>query len=908
MTRLGRYREKRDFDATPEPRAEEGQGVGRSFVVQKHDARRLHYDFRLEHEGALWSWAVTRGPSDDPREKRLAVRTEDHPIDYAGFEGVIPEGSYGAGTVMIWDRGEWEPLDEDPGAALAAGKLKFRLGGERMRGGWTMVRMKGRARDRGRENWLLIKDRDAKAGDDAEGLTTRHTVSVTTGRDLDAIAAGAEADAPSKSGPAAPPEDGGASPARVGEAPGFVAPQLAMLRADAPSGADWWQEPKFDGYRCLLSIGGNGIRAYSRNGHDWSDRFAALIGPAKTIPCDTALIDGEVTAGEGGGDFSTLQKALGNGDPLSFFAFDLLHLDGEDLRDAPLRERREALDALLGELPGDGAIRLSPHVEGSADEVLTHMCGAGAEGIICKRADAPCRSGRGADWIKVKCVKGAEYVIGGWSPSDKPGRAFASLLLGSFEDGRLVYRGRVGTGFDAQMMRDLSEAMAPMARKTPAFEAVPRDIARGAVWVRPELVAQIRYAELTADGQIRHGVFLGLREDKPAKEVSAAREVAVERGETEEGDPVLRGIRISSAGRVVYPGPGLTKGGIARYYDAIAERMMQHAADRPVALVRMPSGLDGQRFFQRHAGKGFPDAIGTVRLTEASGREADYITLPDATALLGAVQMGTLEVHIHGARNDRLDRPDRLVFDLDPDEGLAFEEVKRAAREMGDLMRRLGLSCAPMVTGARVCMSSCRCAASRAGRRCAALPRRWRRGSSAARRIAIPRRCPRPGARGGSSSTGCATTPPPPPFPPTACAPAPWPRSLSRSNGRSWIGSIARTGSTWRPRWRGWMRPAPCWRRRRARPACPSGPWTRLRIGWRRAPDAQARPVGYGLGRVGTRAWLIGSARAVAWRRGRARPSGRPACKGNRREPTTCMNTIPPTGPRRRVSSSGLLR
>ena len=526
-------------------------------------------------------------------------------------------------------------------------------------------------------------------------------MSVTTGRGLDAIAAGAGADAPSKTGPAAPPEDGGASPARVGEAPGFVAPQLATLRADAPSGADWWQEPKFDGYRCLLSIGGNGIRAYSRNGHDWSDRFAALIGPAKTIPCDTALIDGEVTAGEGGGDFSTLQKALGNGDPLSFFAFDLLHLDGEDLRDAPLRERREALDALLGELPGDGAIRLSPHVEGSADEVLTHMCGAGAEGIICKRADAPYRSGRGADWIKVKCVKGAEFVIGGWSPSDKPGRAFASLLLGSSEDGRLVYRGRVGTGFDAQMMRDLSEAMAPMARKTPAFEAVPRDIARGAVWVRPELVAQIRYAELTADGQIRHGVFLGLREDKPAKEVSAAREVAVERGETEEGDPVLRGIRISSAGRVVYPGPGLTKGGIARYYDAIAERMMQHAADRPVALVRMPSGLDGQRFFQRHAGKGFPDAIGTVRLTEASGREADYITLPDATALLGAVQMGTLEVHIHGARNDRLDRPDRLVFDLDPDEGLAFEEVKRAAREMGDLMRRLGLSCAPMVTGGK---------------------------------------------------------------------------------------------------------------------------------------------------------------------------------------------------------------
>ncbi|MGR3592392.1 MAG: DNA ligase D [Limimaricola soesokkakensis] len=702
MSRLDRYRDKRDFDATPEPQAGESGDSGRGFVVQKHDATRLHYDFRLEHEGALWSWAVTRGPSDDPREKRLAVRTEDHPLDYAGFEGVIPKGNYGAGTVMLWDRGSWEPLDEDPGAALAAGKLKFRLSGERMQGGWTLVRMKGRARDRGRDNWLLIKERDDQAGDDPEGLTTRHLTSIESGRDLDAIAAGAKAATrPADDGRSAPHEDGGASPERKGAAPGFVAPQLATLREEAPEGDDWWQEPKFDGYRCLLSLGADGPRAFSRNGHDWSDRFAPLIGPARAIPCDTALIDGEVTAGDGNGDFSTLQKALGEGGALSFYAFDLLHLDGEDLRAQPLEQRREVLDALLGELPGDGAIRLSPYIRGSAEEVLTQLCGAGAEGIICKRADAPYRSGRSADWIKVKCVKSAEFVIGGWSPSDKPGRPFASLLLGSFEGGHLVYRGRVGTGFDAETMRDLAARMKPLARKTSPFYEVPKDQTRGARWITPELVAQIRYAELTGEGRVRHGVFQGLREDKAPDEVAAAQEMAVERGDAPSDELSLRGIDISSADRVVYPGPALTKGGVARYYDAVAGRMLEHAADRPVALVRMPSGLDGQRFFQRHVGKGFPDAIGTVRLTEASGKEADYITLPNAQALLGAVQMGTLEFHIHGARNDRLDRPDRLVFDLDPDEGLGFDEVRRAAREVGDLVQKLGLACAPMVTGGK---------------------------------------------------------------------------------------------------------------------------------------------------------------------------------------------------------------
>ncbi|WP_334062994.1 DNA ligase D [Limimaricola cinnabarinus] len=692
MARLEDYEAKRDFRSTPEPRGEgRKSGEGLSFVVQKHDATRLHYDFRLEHDGALWSWAVTRGPSDDPGEKRLAVRTEDHPLDYAGFEGVIPEGQYGAGTVMLWDRGHWAPQDDDPAAALATGKLKIRLHGERMQGGWTLVRMKGREGDRGRENWLLIKERDETAGDAPDALTGRYEVSVESGRRMEEIAAGAERDSGSRPRRASARDQPTLAPVPL---------QLATLRDEAPEGEEWWQEPKFDGYRCLLAIGAEGVRAWSRNGHDWSDRFASLIGPAEALPCNAALIDGEVTAGEGGGDFSTLQKALSNGDPLTFYAFDLLHLDGEDIAGKPLRDRRAALDELLGDQPEDGAIRLSPYVEGAADKVLTHLCRAGAEGIICKRADAPYRPGRSTDWIKVKCVKGAEFVIGGWSPSDKQGRPFASLLMGSFEGDRLVYRGRVGTGFDAEAMRDLADRLDGRARKTAPFEEVPREVAKDARWVTPKLVAQVRYAELTAEGQIRHGVFQGLREDKGAEEVSAAQELAVDQaGEASETEH--RGIRISSADRVVYPGPALTKGGIARYYDRVAERMLEHAADRPVALVRMPSGFEGPRFFQRHLGKGFPEAVKSVRVTEADGGEGEYITLSDPAALIGAVQMGTLEVHIHGARNDRLDRPDRLVFDLDPDEGLDFAAVRAAAREIGGLMERFGLACAPMVTGGK---------------------------------------------------------------------------------------------------------------------------------------------------------------------------------------------------------------
>ncbi len=506
MSALEAYRAKRDFSVTPEPAPETSRDAGEAlaFVVQKHDASRLHFDLRLEWGGVLWSWAVAKGPSSDPAEKRLAVRTEDHPIAYGDFEGTIPQGEYGGGTVMLWDRGTWEPLG-DAEAGMAEGKLKFRLHGARMQGGWTLVRM--RTRDKG-ENWLLIKERDDHAGRSADALVNRHKTSVTTGRTMRQIAVGKAAEARE----------------RTKTTPVFRAVQLATLADAPPSGDDWLHEPKFDGYRCLIAVGKGGARLYTRNGKDWTDRFDALKAPAEALPCDTALIDGEVIAGSTSGDFSALQKALKAGSALTFYAFDLLRLDGEDLARRPFEERREALEQLFAGVPDRGAIRLSPFLAGTGAEALAAMCRAGGEGIVSKLGSAPYRGGRGTAWIKTKCGKRAEFVIVGWMPSDKRGRPFSSLVLASREKGRLVYRGRVGTGFDADDFADLSARMGRIARKAAPFEEPADKDLRGAQWVRPELVAEIAYTEFTEDGRLRHPVYHGLREDKPAEEVSAASE------------------------------------------------------------------------------------------------------------------------------------------------------------------------------------------------------------------------------------------------------------------------------------------------------------------------------------------------------------------------------------------------
>ncbi|WP_292292568.1 DNA ligase D [Marivita sp.] len=681
MSTLDAYRQKRDFDVTPEPRAElvDAGGDRLSFVVQKHDASRLHYDFRLEWEGVLLSWAVTKGPSTDPSEKRLAVRTEDHPVAYGDFEGTIPKDQYGGGTVMLWDAGWWEPLD-DPEDGLAKGKLRIRLHGARMKGGWALVRMRGRKTEK-RENWLLIKERDDFAGRSADALTNKHKTSVTTGRSMRAIASDKRA----------------AKPARHDKPlPRFRKVQLATLQDAPPRGDGWQHEAKFDGYRCLMAVGKGGVRLYTRNGKDWSDRFGALCEHAAALECDAALIDGEVIAGGAGGDFSALQTALKSGDPLTFYAFDCLHLDGRDLTDDALSDRRAELESLFDSVPPRGPLRLSPVIEGDGDAALEAMCEAGGEGIVSKRRDAPYRGSRSRSWIKSKCVRRAEFVIGGWSPSDKRGRPFSSLLLGSFEGGELVYRGRVGTGFDEDDFRDLGGHFKSLSRKTAPFQGDLPSETKGAHWLSPRIVAEVEYAEFTSEGRIRHGVYKGLREDKEAQDVSATAEA-----ETDGGDQTISGVRVSSTGRVVIPETGLTKGDVARHYERVAERMLTYTAERPVSLLRCPDGISGDCFFQKHAGKGFPDGVKSLPIEEKDGGAEEYMYVSTPKGLIGAAQMGTLEFHIWGAARDRIERPDRMVFDLDPDEGLDFEDVKRAAVEVRDGLSVCGLESAPMVTGGK---------------------------------------------------------------------------------------------------------------------------------------------------------------------------------------------------------------
>ncbi len=680
--RLDRYQEKRDFARTAEPEGlvdapRQGAGGGRRFVVQKHDASRLHYDLRLEHDGALLSWAVTKGPSPDPSEKRLAVRTEDHPLDYADFEGTIPEGEYGGGTVMLWDEGTWEPRG-DVADGLDAGELKMDLHGHRMRGHWVLVRMQG---DETRENWLLIKEKGGETGA-ADALTEGYSRSVRTGRTMRQIAKGEQPKQPCRK-------------ERSRKAPSFRKPQLATLVSDAPEGDGWWHETKFDGYRALAALGKGGVTLYTRSGKDWTDRFAALAGAFDPLPCDSALIDGEVMAAQvEGSAFSSLQRALSEGGALVFFAFDLLELDGVDLTAAPLKERRGLLGGLAEGLPPGGPLRMSEHVVGRGPEVYAAACRAGAEGIVSKKTDAPYRSTRTKTWRKVKCGHRQEFVVGGRTPSDKPGRPFASLLLGTWEDGALVYRGRVGTGFAGRDFDEIAKTLTP--RKTAPFAEVPKSVARGAEWVRPDTVVEIAFTEFTADGHVRHASYQGLRRDKDAAEVTAETPE-----ESMDDPPEVAGIAISSPGREVYPEAGCTKLDVARHYERVGERMAQIIEGRPLSIVRCPEGMAKQCFFQKHAGQGLPDAIGTLEVEEKDGDTADYIAISDTEGLVAAAQMGTLEVHMWGARADRLERPDRLVFDLDPGEGVEWEEIRAAAVEIRDRLEALGLRSGALVTGGK---------------------------------------------------------------------------------------------------------------------------------------------------------------------------------------------------------------
>jgi bifunctional non-homologous end joining protein LigD len=679
---LARYNAKRDFTQTAEPAGTLAPGHGNRFMVQKHDASRLHWDFRLEIDGVLKSWAVTRGPSLDPNEKRLAVRTEDHPLSYADFEGIIPAGQYGGGTVMLWDEGTWSPIKGKSAKDLDKGHLHFVLDGQRMKGEWLLIRLKPRGKEKS-ENWLLRKIDDAEAGG-TDTLVETALTSVTTGRTMLEIAEGKKASRVAKPKAAKAKAPG---KAKIG----FREPQLCTLVDHVPAGTNWLHEVKYDGYRALISVTGGKAKVFTRSGLDWSDKFAGIAAAAAKLPVDSALIDGEIVAFKNGKpDFSTLKDAIAAGGEMTLFAFDLLALDGEELSELPNVVRKERLRPLL--TGADAHLQFSEHIVGQGEALFDTMCKEGYEGVVSKLADAPYSGKRTKAWLKIKCTRRQEFVIVGWTPSDKS-RGFRALLLGVNGPDGLVYAGKVGTGFDVATMQDLQAKMARIERKSPTVDA-PRAAVRGAHWVSPTLVAEIAFAETTPDGVLRHSSFLGLRGDK------AASEVVAEKPEPAPGAPEVH-VKVSSRDREVFPESDVTKGELADYYAAMAPLMLPWTANRPISLVRCPSGRGKACFFQKHDAGTFGEYVHHVPIVEKDGSTEQYLYVDSADGLVACVQMGTIEFHGWGSTVAALEKPDRLVFDLDPDVGLDFAAVKKAAEDLKNHLAEIGLTSFPLLSGGK---------------------------------------------------------------------------------------------------------------------------------------------------------------------------------------------------------------
>jgi bifunctional non-homologous end joining protein LigD len=751
---LQEYKRKRDFKKTPEPAGKVAAAKGHSFVIQKHAATRLHYDFRLEMEGVLRSWAVPKGPSLDPAEKRLAVHVEDHPLDYGDFEGIIPKGQYGGGTVLLWDHGTWyleEDGETDPVKAYRKGKLKFRLEGEKLHGRWNLVRMHGEKAGENKENWLLFKENDeAAVPGSGDAVVQEYPESVATGLSLEEIAADPdrvwksnreekvekkEAKKPAKAPKAAPAS--ALSPAslpgaRKAKIPAKIAPQLATLVSEPPKGEEWVHELKFDGYRIVCELREGKVKAVTRNGKDWSDRFGVVTRAVADLPAREVVLDGEVAVllPNGTTSFQALQNALGgdtNAD-LVYFVFDLLYLDGHDLRGVPLLERKQALARLLETQPKQGTIRLSDHVQGSGDEFYRHSCDFGLEGIISKRGDLPYEGGRGKGWLKVKCLKRQELVIVGFTDPEGSRTGLGALLLAVNQGDDLVFAGKVGTGFNATTLKDLRKRLDKLERKTPAFKKAPRGAeARRSHWVEPKLVAEVAFTEWTEDGVLRHPTFQGLREDKaasdvvreveqkpPAKKIVAKKTAAKKTAKGPRKDlPALgperdpedvtsigevAGVRITNPDRVLYPEQGLTKRELALYYERIAAWILPHLQNRPLTLVRCPEGHEKQCFYQKHISEQVP---ATVKRVTIEGDSVPYGAVDSLPGLISLVQMGVLELHIWGSHIDDVERPDYVVWDLDPDEGLGWDRVVEGALKVRELLEGLGLQTFLKTTGGK---------------------------------------------------------------------------------------------------------------------------------------------------------------------------------------------------------------